>query len=135
MTVLAPVERWMLPYLQGKCFDFALALGELVDDPVFVGIGSPDYPEHVGIAFGPERYADVRGVLNAHEFKAHLEGDIVEVSRATLELHCGIAGLLPPYSGIADMQKARAAVARAFPHGIEDSQLTSRQGLGTTSRL
>lgn len=121
------MESWKKAYLTGRCFDFALALAELVDEPHFVAIGSAEYPEHVALRVGPELYADVRGVLGRKEFLDHFddfEGAIVEIERGDVEFHCGLAGYPPPYDGNEDVAAARDAVKRVFPDGLTMAEPT-----------
>jgi hypothetical protein len=108
----------MREYLTGRCYDFALALAEKVPEPVFVAIGNPRYPDHVGLRIG-DRYADVRGLLSEGDFVAHHTGPVTVVGREDVALHCGLGGFKPPYRGNKDIAWARVAVKRAFPHGIE----------------
>lgn len=113
------IEAWRRPYLTGKCFDFALALSEMVPDAVFVAVGDPAYPDHVGIRLPDGRYADVRGVLDETTFRAHHEGAIEIVDRDAIALHCGLAGMEPPFRGNRDIAMARDAVRMTFPTGID----------------
>jgi hypothetical protein len=104
----------MMPFLNGQCFDFALALAEQVRNPVFVAIGNPDFPEHVALRIG-DKYADVRGLLDEESFLAHMKGmPITEIDRGTIERHCGVFGLKPPYKGIREIATARKAVNMAL---------------------
>jgi hypothetical protein len=123
------MQPWMRPYLTGKCFDFALALAELIEHPVFVAVGSPKFPDHVALRIG-DRYADVRGILEEPEFLAHHVGKpITEIDREAVELHCGAAGMLPPYDDLEDIAEVRDAVDRALLEnaGMEDAISESRE--------
>jgi hypothetical protein len=115
---MAETERWMKAFLAGCSFDFALALAERVPAPVFVAVGNPGFPEHVGLRIG-DCYADVRGLVTCQEFVAHCTRKVIaEISRQDVEFHCGLGGMVPPYRGIKDIAAARRAVRKAFPHGI-----------------
>lgn len=121
------MESWKRAYLTGRCFDFALALAELVDEPDFVAIGSAKYPEHVALRVGDDLYADVRGILGRKEFLAHFNDSddaIVEIERSDIEFHCGLAGYPPPYEGNEDVEAARGAVQRVFPDGLTITEPT-----------
>lgn len=129
---MANPQRWMMPFLQGRCYDYALALAEKVTNPVFVAIGSEALPDHVGLRLG-ELYVDVRGVLDmkhflhmrpgpAPELQPGAEDAIVVVDRSVVELHCGLAGMAPPYRGSRDMAEARRAVRRAMTEGYLDAE-------------
>jgi len=124
MAVLT--ERWMMPYLTGRCFDWALALADLVENPVFVAVGIPDRPDHVGLLVDG-MYADVRGLLGKRDFLTlNAEGtppenwediEITVIDRSVVELHAGVAGIEPPYEGCEDIEEARDAVERAEAGG------------------
>ena len=130
MTSPMPRKRpqpWMMPFLQGKCFDFALALAVELQkqgqEPVFYAVGNTRFPHHVGLlvgeADGTRWFADVRGLLNETDFLAHHAGEpLTPVERDSLELHAGLAGVAPPYKGNRDIAAARRAVAQAFPDGL-----------------
>lgn len=115
---------WLTPFMRGKCFDFALALGEAVECPRFVAVGSAEYPDHVALELEGGLYADVRGILTAAQLLDGIalsqgEGQpIVSVGRNLLERHCGLSGMEPPYHGSEDIEEARAAVREVFPDGM-----------------
>lgn len=114
-------QPWMMPYLSGRCYDFALALGLDFVDPEFVALGgntAQDQAVHVGIRYG-DMYLDVRGVLSETDFFAHHGGPAIAVDRSVIEFWCGLGGVEPPYEGSDDIAEARTAVKRAFPQGIE----------------
>lgn len=111
------------PFLSGGCYEFALALAEEFPDSQFVGIGSPDFPEHVGIRIG-DYFVDVRGVLNEEDFRAHLKGDINILTQDQVALHCGLAGVEPPYIGNDDVNVARAGLENIIPEIEADLEIT-----------
>lgn len=134
----AHVERWMIPYLTGKCFDYALALADEVADPVFVAVGPLERPDHVGLKVG-DRYVDVRGVLSAEDFvnlsrddrprpcltPEEIDGLITVVDRSVLELHAGLSGTDAdgepiPYEDSEDFCQAAEDVQDALSRGLLD---------------
>jgi len=124
-----PVERWMIPYLTGRCFDWALALADLIENPTFVAVGDPQRPDHVGLLVDG-MYADVRGLLDKKGFltlnpsgippENWHDIDIEVVDRSVVEFHAGVAGIEPPYDGCEDIDEARESVERAEAGGYLD---------------
>lgn len=113
------IAPWKKTFLTGRCYDFALALAEQLDDPIFVAIGDERFPSHVGLKVAGGYFADIRGILDEDLFLAHFRGSpISQISRDTVELHCGVAGMKPPYKGNKDIQDARRAVRQAYPDGV-----------------
>jgi len=125
----AHVEQWMMPYLTGRCFDWALALADLIENPVFVAVGNPDRPDHVGLLVDG-MYADVRGLLDKKDFLTlnpngippanWQDCDVEVIDRSVVELHAGVAGIEPPYEGCEDIDEARDAVEQAEAGGYLD---------------
>ena len=112
-------EPWMMPYLTGKCFDFALALD--LPEAELVCVGDLSMPEHVGLKVG-EAFVDVRGILTETEFVAHHAGfPLVAIGRDQVEFHCGLSGYAPPYEGNEDIGEALDAVDRVFPKGVVEA--------------
>ena len=113
------LPRHLRPWLTGRCFDFALALSERMPDAEFVTTGTEKYPDHVALRRNG-KYYDARGEMDEQTFlRSHRPPgqeyeEIVPISRDTVELHAGVAGMMPPYKGNRDIAEARRAVREIF---------------------
>lgn len=101
---LAPaVPREWLPFLTGRCFDFALALHERMPQFEFVALGDPKFPDHIALRLA-DRFFDVRGELAFSELVRGLRdgdrltlADVHVVERDDVTFHCGLSGVEVPY--------------------------------------
>lgn len=116
--------RAFTPYLNGRCFDFALALHAYVPEAEFVVLGSRGFPDHVGLRLPDGRLLDVRGITPdpaafASGIRPPAPGqsvpEPVPVDREEVALHCGLAGVPPPYRGCPDIESARRDARARFP--------------------
>lgn len=96
--MLDGVPRDWHPYLTGKCFDFALALHQMLPGSTLVACGSADWPDHVAVQLG-EHYIDIRGPMPFNNLVNGIanEQDVlnrgpITVTIDQVALHCGLAG-------------------------------------------
>lgn len=123
---LPAVPGWGRAWVSGQCFHFALALLDRLPDGELVGVGDPDFPDHVAVRHGG-MVLDVRGEMDEAGFcAAHPGLRVVQVSLATAELHAGLAGTEPPYEDVEEMDEAREAVERRFPALLAPAALPSQ---------
>lgn len=113
------------PFLNGRCFDFALALHELIPDAEFIAVGNPKYPDHVALRKRGV-YLDVRGAIPSFasmvagmsgglEMREDVDVHVIEQDRAAL--FCGYAGMTPPYPRLPRLEAKR--VYRSLPKELK----------------
>ena len=118
----AQPPRSLVRYVNGECFDLALALHSFLPSAEFVALGSADSPDHVALRLPDGRLVDVRGVTDdivafGRGFSnMHINPDsIVTVGRDVPEFYTGQAGREPPYEGSHEIADARKALRKNFP--------------------
>ncbi len=114
------LPRDMRAWVTGRCFDFAVAFSERMPKAEFVGVGTKRHLDHVALR-QDGKYYDARGEMDENEFLTLTRADnpfavedIIPISRDTVELHCGCAGMTPPYRGNQDIAEARRAVSAIY---------------------
>ena len=116
-----------LPFLTGRCFDFALALHERMPRAEFVALGNPRFPDHVALRV-EDRFFDVRGGLGFSEFVQGMQGgdrltlaDVHVIERDAVAFHCVYSGMEPPYPRLPRaLAKARHATFESSAKGSLD---------------